>query len=222
MPPPRLDRPMPPPHGTVVEAPHGAVVEAPHGAVVEGRIPGSHGQMAGDSWHDRAGNPGHHTTINTSHGTFSTYTDACKEPRMPLREDPAPTRVAGGYNQQATGSWWDRAGQVQSHDTIDTSAGTFNSYTEACAPASKSSNQQDSAGGWWDRAGQVQSHNTIDTTAGTFNSYTEACAPDSKSSNQQDSAGGWWDRAGAVQSHDTIDTSAGFRTHTDISRENRR
>lgn len=185
MPPP--DRAMPPPRGAVE--------------------PGTYDRPAGSNWWDRAGNPGSHAAITTSSGTFSTFTDTCKEPNFPMREGPEPARIAGGYNQQATGSWWDRAGAIRSHESIGTSAGTFNSFTESCTRGPEAS--QPSTGNWWDSPGPIRSHNTIDTSAGTFRSQTESYARGPGAS--QPSAGNWWDSPGPIRSHNSIDTTAGTK-----------
>mmetsp|Transcript_21168 Transcript_21168/g.31983 ORF Transcript_21168/g.31983 Transcript_21168/m.31983 type:complete len:221 (-) Transcript_21168:188-850(-) len=171
--PPAEERGMPPPYGAV-----SPVVEA-----TEGRMPGTHNQPPGNKWWEPAGMYGTHASIKTSTGTFQTYTDAMKNPYNPKISGPNPSRVPGAYNQQATGNWWDRPAQVQTHDSIKTSNG-FQVYSDALRGEGKAKidgpeperisgayNQQ-ATGNWWDRRQEINSHNDINTSAG-FPTYTD-------------------------------------------------
>merc|ERR1712176_1429715 len=128
-------------------------------------------------------------------GVFSTYTEANMGPYTPKVNGPEPTRVAGDYNQQATGNWWDRAAPVETHDSIQAKGGkgtgVFSTYTEANMggytpkvngpePARMAGGyNQQATGNWWDRAGPIQTHDSIPGTGtGAFSTYTEANAGD--------------------------------------------
>ena len=141
---------------------------------------------------------------------------------------PIPDRVAGAYNQQATGNWWDRRQEINSHSDINTSAG-FPTYTDMNkGPAVPEYERR--TGKWWDRPGDVNTHGDINTSAG-FNTYTDTnkgpAIPKDDGPNpmrvagayNQQATGNWWDRRQEINSHDDIKTSAGFPTYTDIMRE---
>lgn len=247
--PPQARAPPPPPpptpqaDGNVMAPPYGAVAMNSQMEATEGRIPGSYKQAQGGNWWDQAGNPGTYQSINTSSGNFLTYTEAEAQRRFsqPINNNiaPEPSRIPGSYNQQATGNWWDRAGTFKTHQSINTSSGTFTTYTEANRePVSFNQNYNHGPNGdWWDRAGNPGSHGSINTSAG-FETYTDAQerrrnlepaivgtnrdpepVREAGSYNQQGTSS-WWDRPGSFNSYDSIRGSSGtFQTHTDMIRE---
>jgi len=234
-PPVAADRPMPLPFGAVAEE---AEVQA-----TEGRIAGTHNQLAGNNWWDRAGQIQTYESITRSTGAFSTYTESQMAPHTPKIDGFEPRRVAGEHNQQATGNWWDRPGQVRSHGDIKGSTGAFATYTESQkAPHSPKNDgfeprrvagehNQQATGNWWDRPGQVRSHGEIKGSTGAFATYTESQkAPHSPKNDgfeprrvageyNQQATGNWWDRPGQVRSHEDIKGSTGaFTTYTESQR----
>lgn len=234
-------RPMPPPHGAIVEE-------------TEGRVPGAYMQQAHSNWWDQRGPIQTHESIKSGGtGAFATYTEACAEPYSQKVDGPEPARVAGSYNQQATGNWWDRCGPVQTYDSIQRQGGegtgAFSTCTEAnMGPYTPKVNgpeptrvagsyNQQATGNWWDRAGSVETHDSIQAKGegtGAFSTYTEASmgpytpkvngpepARVAGSYNQQ-ATGNWWDRAGSVETHDSIQAKGGkgtgvFATYTEAN-----
>jgi len=230
--PPAAEREMPPPYGAV-----SPVVQA-----VEGRIPGTHNQAPGNKWWEPAGMYGTHSSIKTSSGIFQTYTDAMKNDYNPKTDGPSPPRVAGAYNQQATGNWWDRAAQVQTHSSIQTSNG-FQVYSDSLRGPDKAKDDgpnpprvagaynQQSYGNWWDRPGQINTHESIKTSNG-FQVYSDSMKGPGKAKDDgpeparisgaynQQATGNWWDRPGKILTHDTIQGSSGtFQVYSDVLRE---
>mmetsp|Transcript_21125 Transcript_21125/g.31305 ORF Transcript_21125/g.31305 Transcript_21125/m.31305 type:complete len:282 (-) Transcript_21125:183-1028(-) len=231
-----------PPARESIPTPYGKA--RPLNDAIEGRYPGSHNQVAGGKWWEPAGMYGTHSSIKTSSGTFSTYTDAMKNQYNPKIDGPNPPRVAGAYNQQATGNWWDRAAPVQTHNTIKTSNG-FQVYSDSLKtsdgkpkidgpnpPRVAGAYNQQASGNWWDRAAQVQTHNTIQTSNG-FQVYSDSLKTnDGKAKDDgpepsrisgaynQQATGNWWDRPGKILTHDTIQGSSGtFQVYSDVLRE---
>jgi len=178
-------------------------------------------------WWDAPGDINCHGDINVSAG-FTTYTDTQQGPHKPKIDGPNPVRVSGAYNQQATGNWWDRRQEINSHSDINTSAG-FPTYTDMNkGPAIPETERR--SGKWWDAPGDVRSHSDIRTSAG-FPTYTDTQQGPHKpkidgpnpvrvsGAYNQQATGNWWDRRQEINSHSDIKTSNGFPTYTDVMRE---
>jgi len=94
------------------------------------RVAGAYNQQATGNWWDRPAQVQTHESIKTSNG-FQVYSDSLRGDDGKAKIDgPEPTRISGAYNQQATGNWWDRAGKIQTHETITGSSGNFQVYSD--------------------------------------------------------------------------------------------
>mmetsp|Transcript_21167 Transcript_21167/g.31981 ORF Transcript_21167/g.31981 Transcript_21167/m.31981 type:complete len:268 (-) Transcript_21167:188-991(-) len=92
------------------------------------RVAGAYNQQATGNWWDRPAQVQTHDSIKTSNG-FQVYSDALRGEGKAKIDGPEPERISGAYNQQATGNWWDRRQEINSHNDINTSAG-FPTYTD--------------------------------------------------------------------------------------------
>jgi len=109
------------------------VMKNPYNPKISGpnpsRVPGAYNQQATGNWWDRPAQVQTHDSIKTSNG-FQVYSDALRGEGKAKIDGPEPERISGSYNQQATGNWWDRAGKIQTHETITGSSGNFQVYSD--------------------------------------------------------------------------------------------